>query len=149
MSEKCCNKSLPYKFCAVDQPPKLLKRKEQSSENRWGNPKVSVGLPEKSFYRPRSALSLANRTSAPSPDGFNAKEKAQKAAYERRERGTIERLLNEQKKQEKRDRYRQELSRKITDFETKRTETNVQKSLATLKSKQDQNSLNMSRMESM
>lgn len=148
MPEKCCDKPLPYVFSAVDKPPKLLKRKEQNSENRWGNPKVSVGLPEKSFYRPRSALSLANRVSAPVPEGFSAKEKAQKEAYERRERGTIERLLNEQRKQEKRDKYRQELSRKIGDFEAKRTETNVQKSLASLKSKQEQNTLNMNRIES-
>lgn len=116
-------------------------------ENRFGNPKVSVGLPEKSFYRPRSAFSNLNQSDVKMK--FAKREQAQKENYQRREQGTIERLLQEQKKQEKRDRYRQVLTDQIQDFEKRRTETNLQKSLDVAKAKQEKNIMNKSRVESM
>ena len=62
--------------------------------------------------------------------------------------GTIERLLNEQKKQEKRENYRKHFSNQIQEFENRRTETNVQKSLDVARAKQEKYITNKNRIDS-
>ncbi len=126
----------------------LKSQKLGGVEDRFGNPKVSVGLPEKPFYRQKSAA-LGGLNHNEVRMKFSQKEQAQKENYNRREQGIVERLLQEQRKQEKRERYHRELTSQIQDFENKRTETNVQKSLNVAKAKQELNVLNMSRLEGM
>lgn len=118
----------------------------QNIENRFGNPKVTVGLPEKSFYRPRTALSNVNHSA--DQEIFKSRERFQKENYARREKGTIERLLNETKKQEKREKHRQTLTNQIQDFEKRRSESNYQKGLATANAKKDILAAHNNRIES-
>ncbi len=134
---------------STQKSQKLLKRSNIGGggvEDRFGNPKVSVGLPEKSFYRQRSVGGVSQSEVRMK---FSQKEQAQKENYNRREQGTIERLLQEQRKQEKREKFQREVAGQIKDFENRRTETSVQKSVSVARARQEQSAVNLGRLEAM
>ena len=78
---------------------------------------------------------------------FTQKEQFQKENYIKREQGTIERLLQEQLKQEKRSRYHRQMTNQIQESEKRRTETNIQKSFDVARAKEEKNAVNLERIE--